>query len=84
MVPCLTVPADTTEPGAVLRLTAVLPPGRALRVPADQGTPDASMTIERGPLKFQAPCIQFGEDRIWGATAIILDELANILTKCIH
>jgi 8-oxo-dGTP pyrophosphatase MutT (NUDIX family) len=38
-----------------------------------------SMAIERGPLRFRAPCIQFGEDCIWGATAIILDELASLL-----
>jgi 8-oxo-dGTP pyrophosphatase MutT (NUDIX family) len=38
-----------------------------------------SMTIERGPLNFHAPCIQFGNDRIWGATAIILDQLANLV-----
>jgi 8-oxo-dGTP pyrophosphatase MutT (NUDIX family) len=43
-----------------------------------------NMTIERGPLKFRAPCIQFGEDRIWGATAIILGELVDLLTRCIH
>ncbi|HEY4232101.1 MAG TPA: CoA pyrophosphatase [Lacipirellulaceae bacterium] len=39
----------------------------------------SSMTIERGPLTFRAPCIQFGEDRIWGATAIILDQIAGLL-----
>jgi 8-oxo-dGTP pyrophosphatase MutT (NUDIX family) len=38
-----------------------------------------SMTIERGPLTFRAPCIRFGEDCIWGATAIILAELAGLL-----
>jgi 8-oxo-dGTP pyrophosphatase MutT (NUDIX family) len=44
----------------------------------------SSMTIERGPVKFRAPCLQFGDDKIWGATAIILDELANILPTCIQ
>lgn len=42
-----------------------------------------SMTIERGPLMFRAPCIRLGEDCIWGATAIILDELANLLRQTI-
>jgi 8-oxo-dGTP pyrophosphatase MutT (NUDIX family) len=60
---------------------------RVLELPLDvllDPLSSAHMTIERGPLKFHAPCIQFGEDRIWGATAIVLDELANLLTKCIH
>jgi 8-oxo-dGTP pyrophosphatase MutT (NUDIX family) len=43
-----------------------------------------SMTIERGPLNFHAPCIQYGGDRIWGATAIILDELASLLENAVH
>jgi 8-oxo-dGTP pyrophosphatase MutT (NUDIX family) len=40
-----------------------------------------SMTIERGPFTFSAPCIQYGEDCIWGATAIILDQLADLLQR---
>jgi 8-oxo-dGTP pyrophosphatase MutT (NUDIX family) len=40
-----------------------------------------SMTIERGPFTFSAPCIRYGEDCIWGATAIILDELAQLLRR---
>jgi 8-oxo-dGTP pyrophosphatase MutT (NUDIX family) len=38
-----------------------------------------SMTIDRGPLAFHAPCYQFGQDCIWGATAIILAELAELI-----
>jgi hypothetical protein len=37
------------------------------------------LTIERGPLMFHAPCYRFGEARIWGATSIILSELADVL-----
>jgi 8-oxo-dGTP pyrophosphatase MutT (NUDIX family) len=40
-----------------------------------------SMKIERGPLTFLAPCYRFGQDRIWGATAIILAELAGLLRQ---
>jgi 8-oxo-dGTP pyrophosphatase MutT (NUDIX family) len=36
-------------------------------------------TIERGPLVFHAPCIQFGRACIWGATNVILSELAAVL-----
>jgi 8-oxo-dGTP pyrophosphatase MutT (NUDIX family) len=32
-----------------------------------------------GRLSFRAPTIQFGEYQIWGATALILDELAHLL-----
>jgi 8-oxo-dGTP pyrophosphatase MutT (NUDIX family) len=38
-----------------------------------------SMTIERGPLTFHAPCIRIGSARVWGATSIILGELADVL-----
>jgi 8-oxo-dGTP pyrophosphatase MutT (NUDIX family) len=38
-----------------------------------------SMTIKRGPLTFRAPCFRFGKDCIWGATAIILAELADLI-----
>ena len=37
------------------------------------------LTIERGPLVFHAPCYRFGSYRIWGATSIILSELAGVL-----
>ncbi|MEX2315520.1 MAG: CoA pyrophosphatase [Pirellulales bacterium] len=39
------------------------------------------MTIQRGPLVFHAPCYVFGADRIWGATCVILAELADALSK---
>lgn len=38
-----------------------------------------SMTIERGPLTLRAPCFCLGQDCIWGATAIILAELAELI-----
>jgi 8-oxo-dGTP pyrophosphatase MutT (NUDIX family) len=38
-------------------------------------------TIERGPLKFYAPCIRFGAACIWGATSVILSELADVLRQ---
>jgi 8-oxo-dGTP pyrophosphatase MutT (NUDIX family) len=38
-----------------------------------------SITIQRGPLEFHAPCFTYGEDRIWGATCVILAELVDVL-----
>jgi 8-oxo-dGTP pyrophosphatase MutT (NUDIX family) len=38
-----------------------------------------TMTIERGPLVFRAPCLQIGSTCIWGATAVILNELGDFL-----
>ena len=40
-------------------------------------------TIERGPLVFQAPCINIGTACIWGATSVILSELADVLRQLI-
>jgi len=40
-----------------------------------------TMTVERGPLTFRAPCLQSGNACIWGATAVILGELAAILRE---
>jgi len=37
------------------------------------------LTIERGPLVFHAPCIHIGSVRVWGATCIMLNELADLL-----
>ena len=37
------------------------------------------LSIERGPLTFHAPCISLGDTRVWGATSIILSELADVL-----
>jgi len=36
-------------------------------------------TINRGPLTFHAPCINIGGARVWGATSVILCELADII-----
>lgn len=38
-----------------------------------------SLSIERGPLEFHAPCYRVGDARVWGATCIILSELADML-----
>jgi 8-oxo-dGTP pyrophosphatase MutT (NUDIX family) len=37
------------------------------------------LTIERGPLMFHAPCLRVGQARVWGATSVILSELADVL-----
>ena len=37
-----------------------------------------SLWIERGPLTFHAPCIRVGDARVWGATSIILQEVASL------
>jgi 8-oxo-dGTP pyrophosphatase MutT (NUDIX family) len=39
------------------------------------------ITIERGPLKFQAPSIQFNNTIVWGATSVILAELREVLQQ---
>jgi 8-oxo-dGTP pyrophosphatase MutT (NUDIX family) len=36
-------------------------------------------TIERGPLVFRAPCLRIGSACVWGATAVILSELADVV-----
>jgi 8-oxo-dGTP pyrophosphatase MutT (NUDIX family) len=41
--------------------------------------PIGRTTIERGPLKFGAPCLKFGDACIWGATSVILSELADVI-----
>ncbi|MGD9635233.1 MAG: CoA pyrophosphatase [Pirellulales bacterium] len=41
----------------------------------------SSLTIERGPVRFRAPCIRVGEDCVWGATSIILGQLAGSLRE---
>jgi 8-oxo-dGTP pyrophosphatase MutT (NUDIX family) len=38
-----------------------------------------SVTIERGPLVFHAPCLRVGRVRVWGATGTILSELSGVL-----
>lgn len=44
--------------------------------------PDAigSTAIHRGPLEFRAPCYRVSGVCIWGATSVILSDLAEILT----
>jgi 8-oxo-dGTP pyrophosphatase MutT (NUDIX family) len=37
------------------------------------------LTIERGPIQFHAPCIRIGTHRVWGATCVILNELAGVV-----
>jgi 8-oxo-dGTP pyrophosphatase MutT (NUDIX family) len=37
------------------------------------------MIIQRGPLSFRAPCICVGSAKVWGATSVILGELADVL-----
>jgi len=39
------------------------------------------MTIERGPMKFRAPCLEIGDIGVWGATCVILEELALVLRQ---
>lgn len=38
-------------------------------------------TIQRGPIVFRAPCIEFGEHTIWGATSIVLGQFAAVLRR---
>jgi 8-oxo-dGTP pyrophosphatase MutT (NUDIX family) len=38
-----------------------------------------STTIHRGPLVFRAPCYHIAGSCIWGATSVILSELADLL-----
>ena len=42
------------------------------------------LTVERGSLVFHAPCIQIGPARVWGATCIILNELAAVLRNLLE
>ena len=38
-----------------------------------------SLRIQRGPLDFSAPCFRYNGDRIWGATTMMLAELADVI-----
>jgi 8-oxo-dGTP pyrophosphatase MutT (NUDIX family) len=38
-----------------------------------------STTIHRGPLTFRAPCYRIASKCVWGATSVILSELADLL-----
>jgi 8-oxo-dGTP pyrophosphatase MutT (NUDIX family) len=42
-----------------------------------------TMLIQRGPLAFRAPCFEYRADRIWGATAVILAELADAIRSAL-
>lgn len=37
--------------------------------------------LERGPLQFTAPGFAIGGDHVWGATAVILEQLSNLLRR---
>lgn len=39
------------------------------------------IAMERGPIVFRAPCLRVGDDCVWGATSIILGELAGALRE---
>jgi 8-oxo-dGTP pyrophosphatase MutT (NUDIX family) len=39
------------------------------------------ITIRRGLLTFQAPCYCIGDERVWGATAVILSELVRVVSR---
>lgn len=43
-----------------------------------------TVTIERGPVILHAPCYRVGEDCIWGATSIILGQLAGALRRIVE
>lgn len=45
------------------------------------GAPKEYLTIERGGLRFEAPGWQVGAQRVWGASAMILAELAAIAAE---
>jgi 8-oxo-dGTP pyrophosphatase MutT (NUDIX family) len=38
-----------------------------------------AVTIRRGPLEFNAPGFMVGQDHVWGATAVMLEQLANLI-----
>lgn len=59
---------------------------RVVEMPLDVLLDDnsiGSLTIQRGPLEFHAPCFHVGDTRIWGATSAILDELAGLLEEAL-
>lgn len=39
------------------------------------------VTLQRGPLQFTAPGFAIGDDHVWGATAVILEQLSNLLRQ---
>jgi 8-oxo-dGTP pyrophosphatase MutT (NUDIX family) len=64
---------NTIEVAELIRL-----PIDVLLDPAARG----QMEIRKGPLRFLAPCFQFNRHRIWGATSMILAELAQVIREC--
>jgi 8-oxo-dGTP pyrophosphatase MutT (NUDIX family) len=40
-----------------------------------------TLTIERGPFVFRAPCYRVEDDCVWGTTCVILGELADALRE---
>ena len=66
-------PAMNPHPAEVAELLEV--PLAHLVDPANR----SRHTIRRGRLTFTAPCIQFQTHEIWGATAMILGELASVV-----
>jgi 8-oxo-dGTP pyrophosphatase MutT (NUDIX family) len=72
---------------AVTRQTPVWQPhtdevARVVELPLDVLLDEQTVcttTIQRGPIVFRASGFRFGDDCIWGATAIILGELAGVL-----
>jgi 8-oxo-dGTP pyrophosphatase MutT (NUDIX family) len=61
------------DPGEVERVVEL--PLAALIDPDSIG----HLTIERGPLVFRAPCYRHAGACIWGATSVILSELADLV-----
>jgi 8-oxo-dGTP pyrophosphatase MutT (NUDIX family) len=39
-----------------------------------------AITIRRGPLQFEAPGFAIGEDHVWGATAVMLEQLSRLIS----
>jgi 8-oxo-dGTP pyrophosphatase MutT (NUDIX family) len=65
----------TSEVDRVIEL-----PLTALLKPTSIGT----FKIQRGPVRFTAPCYCIGEDCVWGATSIILSTLAGVLRRMLE
>ena len=43
-----------------------------------------TMMIQRGALRFEAPCLPCGDTRLWGASLMILGELVELLRDLQH
>lgn len=76
VTPCVAVTASAPEfhPNAVEVARVIELPLMYLWDPARRGT----HTIERRGMRFEARDIVCGQDRIWGATGMILAELAQV------